>query len=583
MQLVFAALLSTTTTRRLAIGIDVGTGSARAGIVDVTSGALLATHKRDIKTWSPKPDYFEQSSEDVWAACAECVRNVLAMAGASASDVIGIGFDATCSLVCVDSENKPVGVDPDLRRADERNIILWADHRANDIAAAINAKGHARLATVGGAISPEMEVPKMLWLKQHLPDAFARVISGGKFLDLPDYLTYRATDCTDDVRSLCTVVCKWNYDANGEGTGVGFDRNFLGSVGFADNELSDYTIGARVAAPGEPVAGGLGPKAAADFGLLAGTALAVGMIDAHAGGIGCLGAKLNGAGSPSPSSPLAEASPLSSRLALIAGTSTCHMASSSAPCFVPGVWGPYWSAMVPGLYLNEGGQSAAGSLLDHFVHTHAAYSELEELARARGVPPTIALNERLKEMASAAGTSVAALARDVHVTPDALGNRSPLADPLMRAAVVGLGLSATLDDLAFLYLAAVQALAYQTRHIIEAMEEAGHPPITSVIACGGLSKNVLYVSTHADVLGRTIYLPVQDEAVLLGAAILGTVAAGAHPSIAVAMERMSAVGTTVRPGGGEGGGDIELHERKYRVFRKMTEDQRAYRNIMAGG
>jgi ribulose kinase len=199
------------------------------------------------------------------------------------------------------------------------------------------------------------------------------------------------------------------------------------------------------------------------------------------------------------------------------------------------------------------------------------------------VSPTIALNERLKEMASAAGTSVAVLARDVHVTPDALGNRSPLADPLMRAAVVGLGLSATLDDLAFLYLAAVQALAYQTRHIIEAMEEAGHPPITSVIACGGLSKNVLYVSTHADVLGRTIYLPVQDEAVLLGAAILGTVAAGAHPSIAVAMERMSAVGTTVRPGGGEGGGDVELHERKYRVFRKMTEDQRAYRNIMAGG
>jgi ribulose kinase len=112
MQLVFAALLSTTTTRRLAIGIDVGTGSARAGVVDVTSGALLATHKRDIKTWSPKPDYFEQSTEDVWAACAECVRTSLAMAGASASDVIGIGFDATCSLVCVDSENKPVGVDP---------------------------------------------------------------------------------------------------------------------------------------------------------------------------------------------------------------------------------------------------------------------------------------------------------------------------------------------------------------------------------------------------------------------------------------------------------------------------------------
>ena len=325
---IIALSISTAGARRLAIGIDVGTGSARAGLVDTANGALVATHKQNIQTWTPKPEHFEQSSEDIWEACVECVRRVMAKAGVNATEVVGLGFDATCSLVCLDGLNGPVGIDPLEPSADERNIILWADHRANEQAAAINAGGHARLSTVGGAISPEMEVPKMLWLREHLPQAFARVVKGGgKFLDLADYLTYRATDYENDVRSLCTVVCKWNYDANGEGTGVGFDRSFLRSVGFADDELLAPTIGSDVGAPGEPIRGGLGTRAASQLGLRPGTALAIGMIDAHAGGIGSLGAEL-------PATDDGTQPPVSARLALIAGTSTCHMASSEAACFV---------------------------------------------------------------------------------------------------------------------------------------------------------------------------------------------------------------------------------------------------------
>lgn len=154
------ALTTPLAQRRLAIGVDVGTGSARAGIIDTANGAILATHKRDIKTWTPKPEYFEQSSDDIWAACVECVQKAMEAAGAPASEVVGIGFDATCSLVCLDKEDEPVGIDPTERGANERNIILWADHRANEQASSINAAGHARLANVGGAISPEMEVPK---------------------------------------------------------------------------------------------------------------------------------------------------------------------------------------------------------------------------------------------------------------------------------------------------------------------------------------------------------------------------------------------------------------------------------------
>ena len=547
---------------RYSIGVDVGTGSARAGIIDVSTGEILAVKKEAIRTWSPLPEFHQQSSDDIWLACVTCVRGALAEAGVSPSDCVGLGFDATCSLVCLDADNKGVSTDPTAPNDDARNIILWMDHRANEQAATINERGHERLATVGGTISPEMEVPKMAWLREHMPTAFEKINGGGKFLDLADFLSYRSTDYKYDVRSLCTVVCKWAYDANAEGTGQGWDRGFLGEVGFAEDELLPDAIGTDVRTPGEAVPGGLGATAAAELGLPAGTPLAVGMIDAHAGGIGCLGATLPG--NPS----------LTSRMALIAGTSTCHMASTTDAKFVPGVWGPYYSAMLPGIYLNEGGQSAAGALLDHVIGTHPAHEELEALAAAKGVPPSIYLNGRVAELAAERGERVATLAAGLHVTPDFVGNRSPLADPLMRGSIIGLGMSATLDDLALLYLATMQALAYQTKAIIDALDY--DPPITAVVACGGLSKNELFLSTNADVLGLPIHTPKQDEAVLLGAGILGATAGGAHVSVEEAMAAMSAVGSTVQPQAG----DAPYHEKKYAVFRRMNDDQIAYRQMM---
>ena len=104
------------------------------------------------------------------------------------------------------------------------------------------------------------------------------------------------------------------------------------------------------------------------------------------------------------------------------------------------------------------------------------------------------------------------------------------------------------------------------------------PPISAVIACGGLSKNPLYVQTHADVLGLPIHTPVQEEAVLLGAAVLGAAAGGAHASVEAAMSSMSAIGATVDA-------DARVsayHASKYQVFVRMNDDQREYRRMMAG-
>lgn len=273
-----------------------------------------------------------------------------------------------------------------------------------------------------------------------------------------------------------------------------------------------------------------------------------------------------------------EDQPITSRMAIICGTSTCHMALSQKPLFVPGVWGPCLSAMVPDLWLNEGGQSATGRLIEHMVKGHAAYRQLEEQARQKcpfaGENIYSYLHSHLSSIANS-HSAVDLLTSALHVWPDFHGNRSPLADPSLKGMVIGLPLSQTVDDLALLYLATVQALALGTLHILEAMREAGHD-IKTLFMCGGLSKNSLFVQIHANATGLPVVLPDQTEAVLLGASILGACASTDYHSIQEAMEKMSKVGKVIQP-------NPELqsfYQRKYAVFLRLFAHQREYQVLM---
>jgi len=467
-----------------------------------------------------------------------------------------VGFDATCSLVLLDAADRPVTVSP---TGDDRwNVIVWMDHRAVAQAARINATAHAVLRYVGGVISPEMETPKLLWLREHLPASFTRA---ARFLDLADFLAYRATG--NDARSLCTTACKWTY----LGHENGWDGDYFSKIGLGELAEEGFTrIGKSVRPMGEP-AGGLTAAAAAELGLVAGTAVAVSIIDAHAGGLGMLGAPLDGQ-APTPET-------LEERVALIGGTSTCHMAVSREPKFIPGVWGPYHSAMVPGLWLTEGGQSATGALIDHTIESHARGAELTAEARREGTTPHALLNRRLDALAAEAPFP-AALTRGLHVLPDHHGNRSPRADPSLRGMVSGLKLSDSLDQLALLYLATIQAIALGTRHILEAMNAQGYR-VGTLFASGGDTRNPVFLREHADATGCRVVLPAEPEAVLLGAAILGAVASGDHATVLAAMAAMNRAGRVIEPQRGAVGAYFDA---KYRVFHRMHEDQLAYRALM---
>lgn len=532
---------------RYVVGVDVGTGSARAGIFD-SAGRMVGSAKRDISVFHESGAIVEQSSTQIWSAVCGAVKDAIALAAISPDDVAGIGFDATCSLVVLGEGGQPLPVGPS--GVTERDIIVWMDHRAVEQAARINATGHDVLRFVGGKISPEMETPKLLWLLEHKRDVFD---AAWQFFDLTDFLTWRATG--DLSRSTCTVTCKWTYLAHERR----WDESYFRSVGLgvlADEQFA--RIGQSIVEPGTPLGRGLTQTAAAELGLRAGTPVGAGVIDAHAGGIGTVGAQ----GDPE------------SCLAYVFGTSSCTMTTTLEPVFVPGVWGPYYSAMVPRAWLNEGGQSVAGAAIERLLSMHPLARDAASRAASEGrsLPEMLAA---MAEQTAGRCSDAVRLAHDegLHVVPEFLGNRAPFADPHARAVVAGLGMETGIESLVALYIAGICSIGYGLRQIIDVQAKAG-ASVAQVVISGGAGRLDLVRQLLADATGKPVLATEADEPVLLGAAMLGAVAGRLHVAVREAMSAMSRVAKIYAPGGGE---IAALHDVRYRAFTQLQDIARAIR------
>jgi FGGY-family pentulose kinase len=392
-----------------------------------------------------------------------------------------------------------------------------------------------------------MEIPKLMWLKRHLSGQWARY---GRLLDLADFLTWRAGG--SNARSCCTVTCKWTYLAHET---PGWQADFLGAVGLAD-------LLERAALPPDATAigaslGPLTPAAADELGLTTSCRVGCGLIDAHAGALGALGRVLD-----------AGAEALDRHLGLIAGTSTCHMALSAAPRPVPGVWGPYYGAVAPGLWLNEGGQSATGALLDHILTAHAEGAALG----ARGHAVVL---ERIAALRAEQGEG---FATRLLVLPDFHGNRSPLADPHALGVISGLALDASLDALARLYFATAQGITFGTRHILDALDAEGYA-IDRLHIAGGHTRNPLLMELYADTTGCTVVAPPENtDAVLLGTAMVAATAAGMHEALGAAASAVAQPGTTPRPHTTR----RETNDRRNRAVIEKHEQRRALDRHLGG-
>ncbi len=524
----------------LVAAVDVGTSSARAGILDRT-GRLLGRSEQPIEINRPQADHAEHDSEQIWDAVCAAVRGAVKQSGAAATDIAGISYDATCSLVVRAKDGGPLSVSTSGEK--RWDTIVWLDHRAIAEAEECTATGHRVLDYVGGVMSPEMETPKLMWLNRHLPERWAEA---GYFFDLADYLTWKSAGTLD--RSQCTLTCKWTYLAH---EAVGWQSDFFSAVGIPDM-VERGNLPAAASPIGKDV-GPLQPAAAAALGLDPSCRVGVGLIDAHAGALGVLGAAAQ------------DPDTIDHHLGLIAGTSSCMMALSPVARPTPGVWGPYFGVVLPDYWMNEGGQSATGALLDHIISWHGAAGEPDGATHR-------AITERIMQLRESEGLD---LAGRLHVLPDFHGNRSPLADPNAVGVVSGLTLDASFDSLCRLYWRTAVAIALGVRHILDALSDSGYS-IDTLHVTGGHTKNPILMELYADATGCTVVEPAAEDAVLLGTGMVAAATAGFYPDLAAA-------GQGMYQGGRERAANpdaMRRFERDYRAFLTMHEQRRALDALM---
>ncbi len=511
--------------------VDVGTTSARAAIFS-PSGQMLAKHIQPIALYLMDEGQAEHTSDNIWQSVCAAVRAVLT--DIDPDKVVAIGFDATCSLVLRDGEDNPLPLGPD-----GRDTILWFDHRAKAEAALISATGHDLLQYAGETLSPEMQLPKLLWLKRQRPDLWAQL---GAAYDLSDYLTYRATG--SNARSICTLTAKWNYLAHE----TRWSHDFHTTIGLSD--LYERANLPEAATPLSAPAGVMTEQAAAELGLPAGCVVAHGMIDAFAGCLGAIGANAH--------------ADEGHDLALIAGTSTCVMSMTSAQWKAKGVWGPYHSVLLPDMWVNEGGQSATGALLDFILRTFSPN-------RSESPENHAMVEKRLKVLLAEKGPQ---LASEINILPDVNGNRSPLADPAARGVFSGLTLDTTFDGMCKIYWRTAVALAMGLRQIVEHMRANG-PAIERLHVTGGHVRSTLLMQLYADATGCPVHVAADGDAVLLGTAIVAATVGGMHVDLASAAMAMQSDTVIYEPDPAR----RAAYDIDYKVFLAMQEHRDALRAL----
>ena len=460
------------------IGIDVGTQSVRSSIV--TEGQTVSTATNPLTVYNPKPDHYEQSCDEIWDGIVSTFAKLKESVSPEVwSNVRGIGCDATCSMVVCDKHGNPLSISAS--GTPGRTCLLWMDHRATTQTKLINesCQTHYPLRYVGGKFSPEQQPPKLMWIRENLPHVWSEA---GHFFDLADWLTFKLTGSA--IRSECTVTCKWGYVRSLGG----WSKEFLSSIGLSDL-VSLEKIGDKVITVGSCV-GEVNEDIASELNVSTETIVAVPMIDAHVGTLAML---------------QYSSDEISESLGIISGTSSCVMGLCKLQTCIPGVWGPYQDVVVPGMWLYEGGQTAAGSSLDHIIRSHSAYAPDMTYEK---------LNNDLMLLADSEH-EVHTLTKDMHIQPDLHGNRSPLALPWLRGTIFGLNLSSDYTNLLHIYLATIQGLCCGIMMIIEAMVAKGLQ-FSQIVMCGGLAANSLYIRTLASVTRLPIVVPNETNLMCVG-------------------------------------------------------------------
>jgi L-ribulokinase len=506
--------------RKYAVGVDFGTESGRALLVEAATGRELASavypyRHGVIDEMLPgsrprvrlEPDWALQDPEDYVRTLRSTIPTLLRKTGVEPADVIGVGIDFTaCTMLPVLADGTPLCSLSKYRRNPHAWVKLWKHHAAQPEADEVNETartlGEPWLRRYGGKISSEWFVPKVLQILREAPEVYA---AADRMIEAADWIVWRMTG--QETRNSCTAGYKglWSKRA-----GFPAERYYaaldprLGRM--VDEKMS------RAIRPIGDRAGTLTPEAARWTGLRPGTAVAIANVDAHV------------------SVPAATVT-RPGRMVMIMGTSICHMVLGTEEREVEGMCGVVEDGIIPGLYGFEAGQSGVGDIFAWFVENMVP-PEYHALARKR---KTGLHNLLEQEAARLAPGEAGMVALDWWN-----GNRSVL----VNVDLTGLLLGATLATRApEIYRTLIESTAFGTRMIIEAFEGNG-VAVDELVACGGLpEKNRLLMQIFSDVTGRRIQVAGSAQAGALGSAMFGAVAAGAsaggYDSIFEAAGRMA--------------------------------------------
>jgi L-ribulokinase len=508
---------------RCAIGVDFGTESGRAVLVDIADGRELASsvHKYANSVIDERlpgsgimlePDWALQDPNDYIEVFKHTVPAVLRESGVDPRDVIGIGIDFTaCTMLPTKSDGTPLCFLPEYRGQPHAWVKLWKHHAAQPEADLINEvarqRGEAWLERYGGKISSEWFFSKALQILNEAPHIYR---AADRLIEAADWVVRQLTG--QETRNACTAGYKaiWQKE-------TGFpSREYFAALHPEMADIVDMKLSREIAPLGAR-AGGLTEEAASWTGLLPGTAVAVANVDAHV---------------TLPVTGSIEAG----MMVMIMGTSTCHVmvdekqAASPDTPDVPGMCGVVEDGIVPGMLGYEAGQSGVGDIFGWFVE-HGVPPDYHEEARQRGIDLHPLLEEKAARLKPGESGLIALDWWN--------GNRSTLVDAELSGLIVGMTLATEAPEI---YRALIEATAFGTREIIETLDSNG-VNVRRLVAAGGLpERNKLLMQIYADVTNREIAIIRSPQAPAVGSAMHAAVAAGVeaggYPDIATAARHM---------------------------------------------
>ncbi|MGF7045837.1 L-ribulokinase [Paenibacillus sp. DS2015] len=505
---------------KYAIGVDYGTESGRAVLVDLSNGDEIATHVTPYRhgvidevlpgTGLKLPmDWALEHPQDYIEVLTNSVPAVMKESGISPEDVIGIGIDFTaCTMLPIDEKGTPLCLREDFKDDPHSWVKLWKHHAAQDEANRLNEiaaeRGEAFLPRYGGKISSEWMIAKVWQIVNEAPGIYD---AADQFVEATDWVIMQM--CGNLKRNQCTAGYKSiHHKRDGYPSQEFFKALDPRMENIAETKLRGdvFELGTK--------AGGLTPEMASQMGLIAGTAVAVGNVDAHAA-VPAVGVVTPG------------------KLVMSMGTSICHLLLGDDEREVEGMCGAVEDGIIPGYFGYEAGQSAVGDIFAWFVE-HAVPAAVQEQAKLEG----ISIHEWLEKKAAAYRPGeTGLLALDWWN-----GNRSVLVDTDLTGLIVGYTLLTKPEEV---YRTLLEATAFGTRTIVDAFHNNG-VPVDVLYACGGLpQKNKLLMQIYADVTGREIKVAASTQTPALGAAMFAAVAAGSeaggYDNIVDAAEKMARI------------------------------------------